>query len=98
MSPKQMPLALSTQEAAIASGSRFLHAGVTARVQRLLEAIQPTRPARVTLDRAVLFTDAFRESEGQPLVVRWATALNRFAEKVPVTIFDDELLVGRPNT
>jgi len=31
-------------------------------------------------------------------VLRWAKALKHFAEKVPVTIFPDELIVGRPNT
>jgi formate C-acetyltransferase len=50
------------------------------------------------LERAVLFTETFKETEGQPLVLRWAKALKNFAEKGPVTIFDDELLVGRPNT
>jgi formate C-acetyltransferase len=30
--------------------------------------------------------------------MRWARALKKFAEKAPVMIFDDELIVGRPNT
>jgi hypothetical protein len=33
-----------------------------------------------------------------PLVLRWAKALKHFVDKVPVTIFDDELIVGRRNT
>ena len=89
---------LSTQEQAIESGSKVLHPGVSDRVLRLFEAIDPSKPPRVTLERAVRFTETFKETEGQPLVLRWAKALKNFVEKVPVTIFPDELLVGRPNT
>jgi len=44
----------------------------------------------------VLFTESFKDTEGQPLVVRWAKALKHYAEKAPIAIFDDELIVGRP--
>ena len=64
----------------------------------MYEAIRAYGPPRVTLDRAVLFTESFKETESQPLVLRWAKALKHFVEKVPVTIFPDELIVGRPNT
>ena len=89
---------LSAQEAAIESGKKTVHGTVTDRVLRLYEAIHPSQPPRVALDRAVLFTASFTGTEGQPLVLRWAKALKHFAEKAPVTIFDDELIVGRPNT
>src|SRR5450631_548577 len=89
---------LSTQEAAIASGSKVLHPGVTDRVLRLFDAIRASYQPRVTLDRAVLFTESMKTTEGQPLVLRWAKALKHIAENIPVTIFDDELIVGRPNT
>jgi formate C-acetyltransferase len=39
-----------------------------------------------------------RETVGQPLMLRWAKALEHYAQKAPVTIFPDELIVGRPNT
>ena len=90
--------AMSAQEAAIASGNKIVHGTVTDRVLRLYEAIHPSNPPRVALDRAVLFTESFKETGGQPLVLRWAKALKHFAEKAPVVIFDDELIVGRPNT
>lgn len=89
---------LSAQEEAIQGGKKTLHDGVTDRVLRLFEAIHPNHPPRVALERAVLFTESFKETEGQPLVLRWAKSLLRFAEKAPVCIFDDELIVGRPNT
>src|SRR5258708_6502036 len=90
--------ALSPQELAIATGKNVIHGTVTDRVQRLYESIRAYGPPRVTLDRAVLFTESFKETENQPLIVRWAKALKHFVEKVPVTIFPDELIVGRPNT
>lgn len=89
---------LSAQEQAIESGAKLLHGTATDRVVRMYTAIRAYGPPRVTLDRAVLFTETFRETENQPLVLRWAKALKHFVEKVPVTIFPDELIVGRPNT
>ena len=89
---------LTSQEQAIESGSNVMHGTVTDRVERMYKAIRAFGPPRVTLDRAVLFTESFKETESQPLVLRWAKALKNFAEKVPVTIFPDELIVGRPNT
>ncbi len=90
--------AFSSQEAAILSGDKTLQGTVTDRVMRLYEAINPTQAPRVTLERAVLFTESFKKTEGQPITLRWAKALKHFAENVTITIFDDELLVGRPNT
>lgn len=89
---------LSAQEAAIEDGKKVLHGAVTDRVLRMYEAIRSYGPPRVTLDRAVLFTESFKETENQPLVLRWAKALKHYAEKSPVAIFPDELIVGRPNT
>ncbi|MCE9604911.1 MAG: glycyl radical protein [Planctomycetia bacterium] len=89
---------LSAQEEAIQSGKTTLHGTVTERILRLYEAVRGYGPPRITVDRAVLFTESFKETENQPLVLRWAKALAHFADKVPVTIFPDELIVGRPNT
>jgi formate C-acetyltransferase len=71
---------------------------VADRVLRIYERVQAYGPPRLTLDRALLFTESFKQTEGEALVLRWAKALKTFAEGVPVTIFDDELIVGRPNT
>jgi pyruvate formate-lyase/glycerol dehydratase family glycyl radical enzyme len=90
--------ALSAQEAAIAGGSPVLHGRASARVLRLYEAIRGYGAPRVALERGLLFTESLKATEGQPLVLRWALALKHFVEKVPVTIFADELIVGRPNT
>ncbi len=89
---------LTAQEQAIEGGKKVMHGTVTDRVLRMYEAIRGYGPPRVTLDRAVLFTESFKETGNQPLVLRWAKALKHFAEKSPVAIFPDELIVGRPNT
>ncbi|HSB05294.1 MAG TPA: pyruvate formate lyase family protein, partial [Thermodesulfobacteriota bacterium] len=90
--------ALSAQERAIVNGKKVLHGTATDRVLRMFEAIRTFGPPRVALERAVYFTESFKATEGQPLVLRWAKALKNIAEKMSVAIFDDELIVGRPNT
>lgn len=91
-------LALSAQERAIEQGSRALHGNVSDRVLRMFDAIRDYGSPRAALDRAVLFTESFKTTEGQPLPLRWAKALAHVCENLPVAIFDDELIVGRPNT
>lgn len=86
----------SSQEAAIASGSKLLHGTATDRVVRMFDAIRSGGPARVALERAVYFTESFKATEGQPLVWRWAKALQHIAENISVAICEDELIVGRP--
>jgi len=89
---------LTAQERAIAEGKKSLYENVSDRVLRMYEAIRAYGPPRVALDRAVLFTESFQATESQPMVVRWAKALKHYAENAPIAIFDDELIVGRPNT
>lgn len=49
----------------------------------------------VDIQRARFFTESFRKTEGQPLVLRWAKALYHVAEKIDIIIDPDQLLVGR---
>jgi pyruvate formate-lyase/glycerol dehydratase family glycyl radical enzyme len=89
---------LSAQEQAIESGKTVVHGTVTDRVLRLYNAVRSYGPPRANVERAVLFTESFKETEGQPTVLRWAKALKLYAEKSQVAIFPDELIVGRPST
>ncbi len=67
--------ALSAQELAIESGARALNGNISDRVLRIFDAIRGYGSPRVTLDRAMYFTESFKATEGQPLVLRWAKAL-----------------------
>lgn len=89
---------LPAQEAAIESGKNGLYGTVTEQVLRIFEATRSYGPPRVALERAIYFTESFQTTEGQPLVWRWAKALEHIAENIAVAIFDDELIVGRANT
>jgi formate C-acetyltransferase len=89
---------LSAQELANIQGKSVIRGTVTDRVQRMFEAIRSYGPPRVALERAVYFTESFKATAGQPLVWRWAKALEHVARDISVAIFDDELIVGRPNT
>src|SRR5512146_1865499 len=91
-------LPLSAQEEAILEGKKVLRGTATDRVLRMFEAIRTYGPPRVALERAIYFTESFKTTEGQPLVWRWAKALQHIAENMSVAIFDDELIVGRPAT
>ncbi len=89
---------LFAQKQAMASGKKVLHGKASGRVLRWFDAIRSYGPPRVALERAVCFTESFKATEGQPLVLRWAKALQNIAEKMSVAVFDDELIVGRPCT
>lgn len=64
------------------------------RVFQILTSFQDLRP-KIDVERAKYFTQSFMETEGQPLVLRWAKALKYTAENITVYIDDHQLLVGR---
>jgi len=64
------------------------------RTGRILENIRAERP-RIDVERGLCFTKSFKETEGEPLVLRWSKALLYYAEHAAVYIDDDQLIVGR---
>jgi pyruvate formate-lyase/glycerol dehydratase family glycyl radical enzyme len=63
------------------------------RIEMLRRKALEARPF-VCAERARLFTEAYRESEDQPPVMRKALALTRVLEKMTIYIHDGELVVG----
>ena len=65
----------------------------TERIKRLKKAFVAAVP-EVESERAVLVTESYRETEGMPILIRRAKALERILNHLPIVIRDDELVVG----
>lgn len=65
----------------------------TDRVMRLKKQIIDARP-HVESERAVLATRAYQETEGLPPILRRARVVEKIFNELPVTIREDELVVG----
>ncbi|WP_258876004.1 glycyl radical protein [Clostridium sp. CM027] len=65
----------------------------TKRIVALKEQILLAVPC-IEVDRALLITESFKETEGQPAVVRRARALEKILNEIPIIIRDEELVVG----
>lgn len=66
----------------------------TNRAAKILKTVRDEKP-KIDIERGYYFTQSFKETEGQPLNLRWAKALYHYAENATVYIDDDQLLVGR---
>jgi len=51
-------------------------------------------PVLLSSYASVAFTKSWKETEGEPLTLRWAKAFARIMEEAPIVIFDEELIVG----
>ncbi|MBQ2987515.1 MAG: glycyl radical protein [Clostridia bacterium] len=65
----------------------------TDRIGRLVENLYKKMP-EIEADRAVLLTESYRETEGEPIILRRAKAFAHILENIPITIRDEELIVG----
>jgi len=64
------------------------------RVARLLAKVSGMPPSEICFARARLMTESYRQTAGQPAILRRAKAFLAIAEGMPVCIGDDELVVG----
>jgi|Deesub1362A_J573_1020465.scaffolds.fasta_scaffold00065_122 formate C-acetyltransferase len=62
------------------------------RVERLISNVR--RPARLSIERAKLYTESMKQTEGEPMIIRQAKALKHILENIPIQILDGELIVG----
>ncbi|HWR42008.1 (2S)-3-sulfopropanediol dehydratase [Sporomusa sp.] len=88
-------IVLSPQEKRIQAeiqGNPLLH--TRTRTYDILNSFADTRP-RIDVERAKYFTESFRLTEGEPLILRWSKALKHIAENITVYIDDHQQLVGR---
>lgn len=64
------------------------------RAFRILASFQGKRPV-IDIERGRFFTESMKRTEGQPLILRWAKALQDIARNMTVYIDDGQLLAGR---
>ena len=66
---------------------------LTPRLQKLKADWENAEP-QVYVDDTLLFTQSWKETEGLPLNIRWAKALEKRLLECPLLIRDDEIIVG----
>jgi pyruvate formate-lyase/glycerol dehydratase family glycyl radical enzyme len=66
---------------------------MTSRIQRLKEALF-AHPREISLERALLYTESHRQTEGESVIVRRAKATAYILDNVNIAIRDDELIAG----
>lgn len=69
----------------------------TTRVAKGRERVIRTRPS-VDLDKALIMTQNFKTTEGEPWVIRKAKAFREQCRKKKIFIQEDELIVGTPGS
>ena len=67
------------------------------RIRKLVEKVWTAKP-KLDATRAVLVTESYRETEGEPQIIRRAKAFKKVLEEMPIIIDDGELIVGSPTT
>ncbi len=66
---------------------------LNARVEALKEEILSAKPC-IEVERALLITEGYKETENLPIVLRKATVLAKILKEIPIVIRDNELIVG----
>lgn len=63
------------------------------RITRLVDNLFKTKP-EIESSRAVLLTESYKKTEGEPVILRRAKAFKNITENIPIVIRDEELIVG----
>lgn len=63
------------------------------RITKLVEDLYEKMP-EIEADRAVLLTESYKQTEGEPVITRRAKAFAHILEHIPITIRPGELVVG----
>ncbi len=69
------------------------HVKKSERIERLKKQLFEKLP-QIEADRAVLLTESYMATEGEPMITRRAKAFKHILENIPITIRDEELIVG----
>lgn len=66
---------------------------MTDRIKRLISNLFEQMP-QIETERAVLITESYKATENLPIIKRRALAFRHILENIPITIREDELIVG----
>lgn len=64
------------------------------RIEKLVENLYKKMP-EIEADRACLITEAYKQNEDKPVVLKRALAFEHILDNIPITIRDFELIVGQ---
>lgn len=65
----------------------------TTRIERFKEEYIDSKPS-ISIERARAFTASHRDTEGEAVAIRRAKAFKAVCESIPVTVFENELIIG----
>jgi formate C-acetyltransferase len=65
----------------------------TSRIDLLKKNLMAAKPV-IEVERAVLLTESYMKTEGEPMIIRRAKAFSNILENLPIVIRDHELVVG----
>lgn len=63
------------------------------RIEKLLKKYWESKP-EVDIERARIYTDSYKESEGEDIIIRRAKAFKKYCEERQISISEDQLIVG----
>lgn len=63
------------------------------RIASLIDTLFEKMP-EIEADRAVLLTESYKNTEGEPIITRRAKAFQHILENIPITIRENELIIG----
>ncbi len=64
-----------------------------ARIHRMLKGFRDN-PIRINVERARLLTESFKQTEGQPVILRWGKVMAHILRNISIHIDENELIVG----
>jgi pyruvate formate-lyase/glycerol dehydratase family glycyl radical enzyme len=53
-----------------------------------------SHPHEICLERALLFTESYKQTKGEPPIIRFAKAMDYLLRTMTIKIWDDEIIVG----
>ena len=75
------------------SNNAVFAVNVSPRIETLKTRLLDTKP-EMCIERAILATEAYKEHESAPMVIKRAETLKKILENIPIFIEDDALIVG----